>query len=81
MTDVEMQSFIKDTKFYIYDNFNLNEMGDTELEEAIEQLIEQQLKNVYVSIEQRALISQQIYHSNYSYDVFYPVCLRIWQNL
>lgn len=63
MTEVEMQSFIKDMKSYIYDNFNLNELTDTELEDAIEQLIEHQLQEVYVSIEQRALITQQIYSS------------------
>ena len=63
MTDVEMQHFIKDTKSYIYDNFILNEMEDDELEDAIEQLIEQQLQDIYVSIEQRALITQQIFSS------------------
>lgn len=63
MTDAELQTFVKDTKMYIYDNFNLNAMTDAELEEAVEALVEQQLKGVYVSIEQWALIVQQIYSS------------------
>lgn len=63
MTDIEIQGFIKDTKSYIYDNFYLNEMTDAELEEAIEQLVEKQLQEIYVSIEQRALIARQIYSS------------------
>ena len=63
MTEAELQNFVKDTKMYIYDNFNLNAMTDAELEEAVEALVEQQLKGVYVSIEQWALIVQQIYSS------------------
>lgn len=63
MTDAEMQSFVKDTKLYIYDNFNLNAMTDAELEDAVEALVEQQLKDVYVPIEQWALMVQQIYSS------------------
>lgn len=63
MTEAEMQSFIKDTKLYIYDNFDLNAMTDIELEEAVETLVEQQLKEVYVPIEQWAMIVQQVYSS------------------
>lgn len=63
MTDAEVQSFVKDTKLYIYDNFNLNAMTDADLEEAVEALVEQQLKDVYVPIEQWAIIVQQIYSS------------------
>ena len=63
MTDAEMQSFVKNTKMYIYDNFNLNAMTDAELEDAVEALVEQQLKDVYVPIEQWALMVQQIYSS------------------
>lgn len=63
MTDTEIQSFVKETKLYIYDNFNLNAMTDAELEEAVEALVEQQLKGVYVPIEQWALIVQQVYSS------------------
>lgn len=63
MKDEELQQFVKDTKLYIYDNFNLNAMTDAELEEAVEALVEQQLKGVYVPIEQWALIVKQVYSS------------------
>lgn len=63
MTDEELQKFVHETKMYIYDNFNLNIMSDAELESAVEALVEQQLKGLYVSIEQWALIVQQIYSS------------------
>lgn len=63
MTDEELQNFVHETKMYIYENFNLNIMSDAELENAVEALVEQQLKGLYVSIEQWALIVQQIYSS------------------
>lgn len=63
MTDEELQKFVHETKMYIYENFNLNIMSDVELENAVEALVEQQLKGLYVSIEQWALIVQQIYSS------------------
>ena len=58
-----MQDFIKETKLYIYNNFNLNAMTDAELEEAVESLIEKQIEDIYIPLEQRALIVQQIYSS------------------
>lgn len=44
MKEEELQQFVKDTKLYIYDNFNLNAMTDAELEEAVEALVNQQLQ-------------------------------------
>ena len=73
MTDIEIQGFIKDTKSYIYDNFYLNEMTDAELEEAIEQLVEKQLQEIYVSIEQRALIARQIYSSIRGFGILHTI--------
>ncbi len=63
MTTNEMQEFIKDTKLYIYNNFNLNAMTDAELEDAVESLIEKQVEDIYIPLEQRALIVKQIYSS------------------
>ena len=63
MRDEELQEFVKEAKVYIYDNFNLNMMGDQELEDSIEEYVYQRLTGVYVTIEQRALIAQQIYSS------------------
>lgn len=61
MKEEELQQFVKDTKLYIYDNFNLNAMTDAELEEAVEALVNQQLQGLYVPIEQCALIVKQVY--------------------
>ena len=61
MKEEELQQFVKDTKLYIYDNFNLNAMTDAELEEAVEALVNQQLQGLYVPIEQWALIVKQVY--------------------
>ncbi len=63
MTTNEMQEFIKETKLYIYNNFNLNAMTDDELEDAVEALIEKQVEDIYIPLEQRAIIVQQIYSS------------------
>ena len=61
MKEEDLQQFVKDTKLYIYDNFNLNAMTDAELEEAVEALVNQQLQGLYVPIEQWALIVKQVY--------------------
>ena len=61
MKEEELQQFVKDTKLYIYDNFNLNAMTDAELEEAVDALVNQQLQGLYVPIEQWALIVKQVY--------------------
>lgn len=61
MKEEELQQFVKDTKLYIYDNFNLNAMTDAELEVAVEALVNQQLQGLYVPIEQWALIVKQVY--------------------
>ena len=61
MKEEQLQQFVKDTKLYIYDNFNLNAMTDAELEEAVEALVNQQLQGLYVPIEQWALIVKQVY--------------------
>ena len=61
MKEEELQQFVKATKLYIYDNFNLNAMTDAEQEEAVEALVNQQLQGLYVPIEQWALIVKQVY--------------------
>lgn len=63
MQEEKIQEFIKSTKNYVYDNFNLNELSDEALEEKIENLVTQRLQDVYVSIEERASIVNQIYSS------------------
>lgn len=63
MKEQELDKFVKDTKLYIYDNFNLNSMTDEELEQAVEELVERQLKGIYVPVAQWTQIVRQVYSS------------------
>lgn len=63
MTFEQEQQFIGNLRAYIAENLSLSQMGDKELEERIEQLVEQHLKGQYCSIDQRLSISRQIYSS------------------
>lgn len=63
MKEEELDKFVKDTKLYIYDNFNLNSMTDEELEQAVEELVERQLKGIYVPVAQWTQIVRQVYSS------------------
>lgn len=63
MDEEKIQEFINDTKNYVYSNFNLNSMQDEELEEKIEQLVDERLRNTYVSINQKVQIVRQIFSS------------------
>ena len=61
MTFEQEQQFIGNLRAYIAENLSLSQMGDKELEERIEQLVEQHLNDQYCSIDQRLSISRQIY--------------------
>ncbi len=63
MDEEKIQEFINETKNYVYSNFNLNSMQDEELEEKIEQLVDERLRNTYVSINQKVQIVRQIFSS------------------
>ena len=39
MEEAKLHEFIREIKEYIFDNFNLNQLSDEELEEQIEELI------------------------------------------
>ena len=57
------QKIVLDIKNYITDNFMLSQMSDEELQEKVENITEQFLKEVYVPIEQRVSIVEQVYSS------------------
>lgn len=63
MTDEQLQKQVDEIKSYVYDNFNLNVLTDEKLEEDIEQLVAKRLQGMYVSIEDRAAIVNQVYSS------------------
>ena len=59
----ELEQFVERLKNEVMNNFPLKELSDNELREKIENLVEIRLANVYVSIEQRVAIEEQIYSS------------------
>ena len=59
----ELEQFVERLKNEVMNNFPLKELSDNELREKIENLVESRLANVYVSIEQRVAIAEQIYSS------------------
>lgn len=63
MTEARIQEFINECKKYIFDNLNLNELSDEELEDKIDELVDIRSGMEYMSIEERVLIVQQIYSS------------------
>lgn len=50
-------------KSYVFENFNLNELSDEELEEKIGILVQQSLSNKLVSIDEKVKLVNQIYSS------------------
>lgn len=50
-------------KNYVFENFNLNELSDEELEEKIGFLVQQSLSNKLVSIDEKVKLVNQIYSS------------------
>lgn len=50
-------------KNYVFDNFNLNELSDEELEEKIGSLVQQSLANRLVSLEEKVKLVNKIYSS------------------
>lgn len=63
MEEAKLHEFIREIKEYIFDNFNLNQLSDEELEEQIEGLIRSRLQDEYLTIEERVDIVRQVYSS------------------
>ena len=63
MEEARLHEFIREIKEYIFDNFNLNQLSDEELEERIEELIRVRLQDEYLTIEERVDIVRQVYSS------------------
>ena len=57
------QQFVAEIKKYVTENLPLSRMSDEELEEKVEEIVQQKLRGVYCSIEQRVSIIQQVYSS------------------
>ncbi len=57
------QKVVGEIKRYVTENLPLSKMEDAELEEKIEEIVAQKLRDFYCSIEQRVNIVQQVYSS------------------
>ena len=57
------QQFVTEVKKYVVENLPLNKLSDEELEEKVEEIVAQKLRDRYCSIEQTLSIIQQVYSS------------------
>lgn len=57
------QQYVADIKKYVTDNLSLSQISDEELEEKIQEIVLQRLKNQYCSVDQRVSVVQQVYSS------------------
>lgn len=63
MTEERKIEIVKDFKKKIFNKYNLNLMGDGELEDAIEQMIIDELGSEYITIEERVDITERVFSS------------------
>ena len=63
MTDEKIQQLVNMLKDQIFDKFNLNTMTDDQLEDVIEEMVQQELSEEYVSISERVEIGDRIFGS------------------
>ncbi len=61
MTKEEQVIFIKQIKDYVMENLPISQMEDKELQEKIEQIVFEQSRNQYLSIQQKVDITEQVY--------------------
>lgn len=59
----ELQRLVLEIKQYVFDNVQLMNISDEELEEKIKDVVDQWLNRRYIPIEQKLLINQQVYSS------------------
>lgn len=57
------QQFVTEIKKYVVENLPLNKLSDEDLEEKVEEIVAQRLRDRYCSIEQTLSIIQQVYSS------------------
>lgn len=60
---INEEELVNEIKRYISDNLTLSQMSDDELEEKIDQIVSDRLRDLYCPIETKVAISQQIFSS------------------
>ena len=63
MSNYSNDEIVNYLKNYIFDNFNLNELSDEELEEKIAELVQQQFAGQLLSLDEKVKLVNQVYSS------------------
>lgn len=63
MTEEKKVQIIKKLKKRIFERYNLNQMDNSALEEAIEQMIVGEVQDEYITIEERVDITERVFSS------------------
>lgn len=63
MTPEKEAVFVAEVKKYVFDNFQLSQISDDDLEDQIDQLVREKLGTEYCSINQQVSIIKQVYSS------------------
>lgn len=63
MNSEQEQNLVAEIKKYVTENLPLSKISDEELEERVEEIVTQEIGNLYCSIDQRVSIVQQVYSS------------------
>lgn len=69
MTFDAEQKMVANIRDYITENIPISQLADNELEEKVERITEQHLSGLYVPIEQRVSIVEQVYSSIRGFDL------------
>ena len=63
MTEERKIQITKNLKKKIFDRYNLNQMADDKLEEAVQQSMIEEVNDEYITIEERVDITERIFNS------------------
>lgn len=70
MSNYSNDEIVNYLKNYIFDNFNLNELSDEELEEKIAELVQQQFAGQLLSLDEKVKLVNQVYSSIRGFGIF-----------
>ena len=63
MDAIEEQELVKEVRNYVTENLTLSKMSDEDLEDKVEEIVTEKLRNRYCPVEQKVSIVKQVYSS------------------
>ena len=63
MDAIEEQELVKEVRNYVTENLPLSKMSDEDLEDKVEEIVTEKLRNRYCPVEQKVSIVKQVYSS------------------